>query len=156
MDAYRLESVFKAPSLAILGSSLTDTKLSLLYLLKQEGYTLIYVPDEDSSGLNDFLMHAKLIDNYMHIPRSEDDSYKDFDKYVAYVYVNYILENHKKMNLETKPEKTPVSVLSDEIIEMLNEKVRKSMIFEKSEKTILKRNLDDFEDLMASIGNDIS
>lgn len=142
MDAYRLEDVYETPAIALLGSSLTDNKKAILQMIKSEGYAIIYVPDMDDAGKNEWLLSSNLFDNIMRIPESSD--FKDFDKMVLTYYIDYILANHNELNTDLEPEKIPVATIPHQKLKELNEEVKKLVKYDSPLSTITPTVKNDF------------
>ena len=87
MDAYRVNEVFKAKSIALLGIKGKKTKARILNRLKDKGLRLIAVPDADEAGSKSWLNDINIFDKIYKI-NSEDPvvihgekfTFKDFDE----------------------------------------------------------------------------
>lgn len=123
MDAYRLSDLFQAPSLAILGARLTMTKRAILSMLVEQGYILIYVPDMDSTGMNQRLISDKLFSNLIQI----DKSTKDIDQMVKTRYIDYIKENYESLNTDIEVNKVPAALIPTEERLKIHEEIKSSL-----------------------------
>lgn len=157
MDAYRLECVYESPALAILGSRLTPAKRAILQYLKDDGYTLIYIPDEDKSGLNNFLLKEPLIDNIYRIKipsylKGSVETCKDFDILVKEIYIKYIQEHAAEISSDLEPDCIPVALLNEDCLQELNE-IAKSTMSPRSAKIYgASSSANAINDLLASFG----
>lgn len=138
MDAYRINQVLKSPSVALLGSILSKEKKVLITLLKQQGYTLIYVPDQDASGLTHNLLNNDLFDNIMMYGDKEKD--KDFDAFCGQRFVEYI--NEKYADNEYMRKTATLFDLSNEEIFNIEEQIKKSLYYKKPLNIIIPKVLD--------------
>lgn len=107
MDAYRLSDIFNAPAIALLGANLSKTKRALLSMLKADGYTLIYVPDEDQAGLNKKILEDPFFSNIIRI----DKNTKDFDILAKTRYIEYIQEHYEELKTDLPVEKVPAALI---------------------------------------------
>ena len=90
-DALRINDEFGKKSIAILGSKLTSEKRTILYQLKRNGCTLVYIPDEDEAGLSDIIndnIWDYIYRNPIHVENRDDNFVvKDVDSYVVNEYL---------------------------------------------------------------------
>lgn len=137
-DAYRINQVLESPSVAMLGSILTKEKLTILSLLKEEGYSLILVPDQDEAGMEDRLLNHRLFDNIMYYGNPDED--KDFDLFCGKRY----LETLEDLFGELSRNKSLFD-LKEEEIKLSNENIKRELRYKIRPETITDNSFDIFQ-----------
>lgn len=88
-DALVINSQWRQRSVCIFGNRLSSKQKSILYLFKQQGYQLIYIPDIDTAG--EKISKNPYWDKVWNIPnRNSNIQVKDISDYVY----SYLIEYH--------------------------------------------------------------
>lgn len=88
MDAFRAEQIFMQPAFCIFGSQVSKQQRSILKMYKNQGYYLIHIRDNDTSGKKEALNKCSLWDSQLITPETlPDGTYAvDFDRYCLLRY----------------------------------------------------------------------
>lgn len=87
-DALCINSQWNKKSICIFGNRISKKQQSILYLLKQKGHKLIFVPDNDEAG--ERTVTYKVWDNIWKIPSTSSRLPKDVNQYIlAYLLDQY-------------------------------------------------------------------